>query len=220
MSNQYLKLIQEAALYDLVVLTEQENIHKKRNIKFKGPYAVAEAINANRRRYPEKILDEAVNTYNKDYIITERSVGELNHSDRADVDYNNACHKILSMEKEGKEWIGESQVLLGTPKGDLLAGLLENKVKVGVSTRGVGSVMKENNTVNVYKLITVDVVYDPSAPGAFVDGILECKNFMIDNHGGIVEIAYNNLTNDISTLPSKEMNEWLIQGIEKFLKQF
>jgi len=216
----YLKLIQETALYDLVILQEQENVHAPKRYRFKGPYAVAEQENANRRKYPERVLDEAVHHYIKDYINTSRAVGELNHSDKAEVDYNNACHKILSMEKDGKQWIGESQVLLGTPKGDLLGGLLMNEVKVGVSTRGVGSIMKENNTVNVYKLITVDVVYDPSAPGAFVDGILESKNFMINNHGDIIEVAYTNLEKSLNSLPTKNANEFLIDAINKYLNSF
>ena len=216
----YLKLIQETALYDLVILQEQENVHAPKRYRFKGPYAVAEQENANRRKYPERVLDEAVHHYIKDYINTSRAVGELNHSDKAEVDYNNACHKILSMEKDGKQWIGESQVLLGTPKGDLLGGLLMNEVKVGVSTRGVGSIMKENNTVNVYKLITVDVVYDPSAPGAFVDGILESKNFMLNNHGDIIEVAYTNLEKSLNSLPTKNANEFLIDAINKYLNSF
>lgn len=220
MNASYLKLIQESALYDLTIINEQENVHAPKKVKFKGPYAVAEAVNANRRKYPESILDEAVRAYTREFISTSRAVGELNHSDRADVDYNNACHKIIGMEKDGKQWIGESQVLLGTPKGDLLAGLLNNSVKVGVSTRGVGSIMKDNNTVNVYKLITVDVVYDPSAPGAFVDGILESKNYMINTHGDVIEVAYNNLNENIAFLPKKDINDVLINSINLFLNSF
>jgi len=165
-------------------------------------------------------MEEAVKDYEKTFISTGRAVGELNHPTSTDVDLKNACHKILSLEQDGNTWIGESQVLVGTPNGDLLAGLLKNNVQVGISTRGVGNVT-ESKIVDEYKLITADVVYDPSGPGCFMEGILESKNFMINEHGDIVEAAYVELEKSLEILPrrSELEKQKLIHSISNFLRQ-
>jgi hypothetical protein len=108
---------------DLEVLIEQQNTAGNRNIKVKGPYIIAETKNANGRIYDSSVMESAVKQYNKDYISTKGAIGEMNHPESTELDYNNACHKILSLERDGDIWIGESQVLIGCPKGDLLAGL-------------------------------------------------------------------------------------------------
>jgi hypothetical protein len=147
-------------------------------------------------------MESAVSEFQESYIKMNRSVGELNHPDNTDINYENACHMITNLKQDGNIWLGESKVLTGVPKGDLLAGLLENDVKVGMSTRGVGNVTGDNR-VDEYKLVAVDVVSNPSAPGAFVKGILECKNYMVDQHGDIVECAFQELERDLSILPKK-----------------
>lgn len=136
-----------------------------------------------------------------------------------DVDYNNACHLITSMEQDGNVWIGESKVLTHTPKGSLLAGLLMDGVKVGMSTRGVGNI-NESKEVDDYKLITVDVVHEPSAPGCFMEGILESKNFMINKFGEIVEVPYEKLAEDLMNLPknSDARSEKIRNALVNFLK--
>lgn len=196
-----LKLICEHELNynELQVMIEQKNANGRKTVKVVGPYIVAEKKNANGRIYDRSVMESAVSDFQKNYIDVSRSVGELNHPDNTDINYENACHMITSLKQEGNIWIGESKVLTGTPKGDLLAGLLENEVKVGMSTRGVGNVI--DNRVDEYKLVAVDVVSNPSAPGAYVNGILECKNYMIDQYGVIMECAYNALEGNLKTLP-------------------
>jgi hypothetical protein len=166
---------------------------------------------------------EAVKKFEDDFIKTSRSVGELNHPESIEIDYNNACHLITKLEQKDNIWIGESNILVGTPKGDLLAGLISNGVKVGMSTRGVGDV-DNSGQVGQYNLITVDVVSNPSAgkQGAFVNGIFESKNYLIDSYGDIIEEAYNKLEKDLKVLSkhSDAKADQMRKAIEQFIKTF
>lgn len=213
-----LKLICEADFYDLQLIEEQQNVHGKRSMKIRGPYIVTETVNANGREYKQNVMEKAVELFDKNFIQKNRAVGEMNHPTTTEVDFNNACHKIISMKQKDNIWYGESQVLLGTPKGDLLAGLLSNNVQVGISTRGVGNIT-ENKIVDEYQLIAADVVYEPSGPGCMLEGILESKNYMINEHGDIVEMAYDIVEKTVKTLPIKTNNRngILIETIAKFL---
>jgi hypothetical protein len=196
-----LKMICESEFEELEILVEQENIHEAKQIKIRGPYIVAEKKNGNGRVYPAEIIEKAVEKYKKDFIQTKRSVGELNHPSTIEIDYNNVCHMITDLKRDGNLWIGESKILTGTPKGDLVAGLLQNGVKVGISTRGVGNI-NEKKVVDDYRLITADLVNEPS-PGCFLEGILESKQFMIDTHGEIVEFAYDKIEEGLADLPNR-----------------
>lgn len=115
--------------------------------------------------------------------------------------------------------MGESKVLTGTPNGDLLGGLLENGVKVGMSTRGVGNVI--DGRVDEYKLVAVDVVSSPSAPGAYVNGILESKNFMVNEYGEIMECAYDQLEKALEILPKDSIakRHLFATAISQFLNE-
>jgi hypothetical protein len=218
-----MKLICEHELNfeELHLLEEKKNNSEEKIFKVVGPYIVAEKKNANGRVYSKKFMEEAVNKFNEEFITTKRSVGELNHPESIEIDYNNACHLITGLRQEDNIWIGESTILTGTPKGDLLAGLLKNGVKVGMSTRGVGDVSKDGN-VGKYNLITVDVVSNPSAGkhGSFVNGIFESKNFMIDNYGDIIEESYKKFEDNLAVLPknTNAKNDKIVESITEFLK--
>ena len=188
--------------------------------RFGGVDIVAEKKNANGRVYDRAVMEKAVDEFHTNYINMKRSVGELNHPDNTDINYEKACHMITGLKQDGNIWVGESKVLTGVPYGDLLAGLLENGVKVGMSTRGVGNVTGSNR-VDEYKLVAVDVVSNPSAPGAFVNGILESKNYMIDTHGDIVECAYAKLENDLTVLPrhSDAKTHLFANAISEFIRK-
>lgn len=219
MTKKHLKLICETDFYDMKVMIEQDNKNTEKTVRIRGPYAVAETENANKRKYLKSVLESAVKEFKDQFIDTKRSVGELNHPTTIDVDYNNACHLITSMEQDGNIWIGESKVLTHTPKGSLLAGLLVDGVKVGMSTRGVGNI-NENKEVDDYKLITVDVVHEPSGPGCFMEGILESRDFMINKFGEIVEIPYEELVENLMSLPknSDAKSQKISQALKSFLK--
>ena len=213
-----LKLIVEDNFLDYDIIVEQQNPNKPRNLKIRGPYIVTGKKNQNERSYEEGPMEETVNDY-QNLITNNRSVGELNHPKSVSVDYERGCHKVTSLVKDGNIWIGESNVLKGLPKGDILFHLLENNVKVGMSTRGVG---KTDNygKVTKYKLIAIDAVSDPSADEAWVDGILESKDYMINNYGDVVEVAYDILNKNLSHIPntSTEKDEYIVECLKNFLK--
>lgn len=216
-----LKLICEYEMKcdELQVMIEQKNANGSKTIKVVGPYIVAEKENANGRIYDRAVMESAVRDFQKNYIDVSRSVGELNHPDNTEINYEKACHMITSLTQEGNIWMGESKVLTGTPNGDLLGGLLENGVKVGMSTRGVGNVI--DGRVDEYKLVAVDVVSSPSAPGAYVNGILESKNFMVNEYGEIMECAYDQLEKALEILPKDSIakRHLFATAISQFLNE-
>jgi hypothetical protein len=215
-----LKLICEhdVALADNLELIIEDSGSGKKIYKVRGPYIIAEEKNANGRVYDANMMAKCVDEYVAQYIDTKRSIGEMNHPDSVEVDFNNACHMITSLKREGNIWIGESKILTGTPKGDLYAALIENGVSTGMSTRGVGNVNSDNR-VDEFKLVAVDVVANPSGPGAFVDGILESRNFLIDTHGEIVERAFVTLDETLAVLPSRstEKASRIMEALTNFI---
>lgn len=219
MTKTPLKLLTESDFSDLEIIVEQKNVHEPKIVKIRGPYIVAETKNGNGRIYPADLISESVTKFQKQFIDTSRAVGELNHPQSVEIDYNNACHRILSLTRQDNIWIGESQVLVGTPKGDLLSGLLQNGVKVGISTRGVGNI-NEKKVVDEYKLITADIVYEPSASLAMMECILESKSYMITEHGDIVEYAFTKMTENLATLPKNtdDRKQKIVATLADFLR--
>ena len=225
--NDALKLIIEPDILDYEVILEKENEKSPSSLKIKGPYIVCEKRNTNGRLYKNELMDTVVENYQKDYIDGGRSFGELGHPQSPEINGKDVCHRVMSLVKEGDQWIGTSVVLCsspdgkvrGTPNGDILASILQYGGKPGMSTRGVGKIRKDG-LVERYKLIAPDVVNNPSADGCFVNGILESKSFMIDQYGSIVEMAYEKLEKDLSTLPTKidEKSEKLVRVIREFIQ--
>lgn len=222
-NNIPLKLICEEDIRDYDIIVEQQNLNSPKLLKIRGPYIVCETKNLNGRMYRKDIMENAVTEYINDYVEPRRALGELNHPPTTEVDPERACHLVIDLKLDDKVWVGTSQVLLGTPKGDLLAGLLNNKVKIGMSSRGVGNI-NESKEVDVYKLIAVDAVWNPSGKTptgtqCFINGIVESKNYMIDQHGQIVEMAYINLDKTLSNLPkhSDEKQKLMLKAIREFI---
>lgn len=157
------------------VIREIEN--GKPTMKIVGKFLMFDKKNRNGRIYPKKVMEEAVKTYQKDFIDTRRALGELNHpAGRVSVDPERACILVESLEQEGNHYIGKAKVL-STPLGKLLGNLLDDGVKIGVSSRGVGDIVKKNGTTYVkegYEIRTAaDVVFDPSVADAFVECLME-----------------------------------------------
>ena len=181
-----------------------------------GIFAQADLKNRNGRVYPKYILEKAINEYNEKFVITNRALGELNHPTTPQVDPERACIKIESLEWAGPNVIGKAKVL-STPKGQLLQSLIQDGVKLGVSTRGLGSVRKSrfnNEDVSLveddYQIRAIDVVHNPSGIDCFVDGILENVEFYYEN--GVlcereIEIIQENVKkNDINSIISDFTN--------------
>ena len=181
------KLISEE-IQDVEYITEQKENGKK-NYKIKGIFMQADIKNRNGRIYPQEVLEKEVRRYNKDQINNNRAYGELGHPEGPTINLERASHMITSLQPDGKNFIGEAKVL-STPMGEIVKNLMDEGAKLGVSSRGMGSLNQKNGANYVrddfYLATAADIVADPSAPNAFVQGIMEGKEW-VWNHGTLVE---------------------------------
>ena len=176
-----MKLITEQ-IDDVKVITEGKGDEKKLYIE--GVFLQAELKNRNGRVYPFSVLENEVGRYNEEYVKTKRALGELGHPDGPTVNLDRVSHRITSLSAEGTNFIGRAQIL-DTPMGKIASSLLGEGVKLGVSSRGMGSIDRRedcNVVMDDFMLATAaDIVADPSAPDAFVNGIMEGKEWVWDN---------------------------------------
>ena len=181
------KLISEE-IQDVEYITEQKENGKK-NYKIKGIFMQADIKNRNGRIYPQQVLEKEVRRYNKDQINNNRAYGELGHPEGPTINLERASHMITKLYPDGKNFIGEAKIL-STPMGKIVENLLDDGAKLGVSSRGMGSLNQKNGANYVrddfYLATAADIVADPSAPNAFVQGIMEGKEW-VWNHGTLVE---------------------------------
>ena len=181
------KLISEAVEEVEYITEEKENGGK--NYKIRGIFMHADIKNRNGRIYPMEVLDEEVKNYNKKFIKQNRAFGELGHPDGPTVNLERVSHMITSLKPDGKNFIGEAKIM-DTPMGKIVKNLMDEGAKLGVSSRGMGS-LRQKGGANVvsddfYLATAADIVADPSAPNAFVEGIMEGKEW-VGNNGVLVE---------------------------------
>lgn len=177
-----MKLIAEYIETDLEVIVEKASNGKK-NLIIEGVFMQANKKNRNGRVYERKVLESAVNKYIKEQVQTGRAVGELNHPDGPTINLDKVSHKITDLRWEGNDVVGKASILQ-TPMGKIVEGLLEGGVKLGVSSRGMGTLVQKQGVQHVggdFMLSTVDIVQDPSAPEAFVNGIMEGVDWVWNN---------------------------------------
>lgn len=197
---------------------EESNNKSPANLYIVGPYMQCEQVNKNKRIYDSFEMDREVERYKREMIDTKRAMGELNHPTKAEVDLERACHIVTEMRKEGNTYFGKSKVL-STPMGNIVKSLINDGVKVGMSTRALGKLTEANNGVNRvsdFRLVAVDCVADPSCPSAFVNGILESKQFVIREDGSFEEY-YDKFSDSISTLPKRNVEQYLKEQILHFI---
>jgi len=182
-----MKLITEQ-IENVQILTEEKN--GKKLLYIEGVFLQSELTNRNGRRYPFDVLNREVERYNEEYVQTKRALGELGHPDGPTINLDRVSHRIVSLRAEGNNFIGKAQIL-DTPMGKIAKSLLDEGVQLGVSSRGMGSIDKQEGISVVrddFMLTTAaDIVADPSAPDAFVNGIMEGKEWVWDN--GILKEA-------------------------------
>jgi hypothetical protein len=174
-------LITEHTDERLDYLTEEKD--GKKNVFIEGVFMQSESENRNKRIYPKEVLAEAVKKYVTEQVKTGRAVGELDHPTGPTINLDKVSHKITNLKFEGNNVVGRA-LILDTPMGKIVKGLMEGGVKLGVSSRGMGTVEQKDNKTYVkddYILSTVDIVQDPSAPKAFVDGIMEGVEWVWEN---------------------------------------
>ena len=181
------KLISEA-VEEVEYITEEKEDGGK-NYKIRGIFMQADIKNRNGRVYPMEVLDEEVKKYNKNFIQQNRAFGELGHPDGPTVNLERVSHMITSLKPDGKNFIGEAKIM-DTPMGKIVKNLMDEGAKLGVSSRGMGS-LRQKGGANVvsddfYLATAADIVADPSAPNAFVEGIMEGKEW-VWNNGALVE---------------------------------
>ena len=181
------KLFSEA-IEDIEYICEEKESGKK-NYKIRGVFMQADVKNRNGRVYPMDVLQKEVTKYNKNFIQQKRAFGELGHPDGPTVNLERVSHMITSLVPDGKDFIGEAKIL-ETPMGKIVKNLMDEGAKLGVSSRGMGSLDQKRGANYVrddfYLATAADIVADPSAPNAFVEGIMEGKEW-VWNNGALIE---------------------------------
>jgi|TARA_R110000851_G_scaffold81319_1_gene178480 hypothetical protein len=199
-------------------VTEDKKGNKSHVIE--GVFMQADKKNRNGRVYEKKILESAVNKYVKEQVATGRAVGELNHPEGPTINLDKVSHKITDLKWEGNNVVGKASIL-NTPMGNIVSGLLEGGVKLGVSSRGMGSLVQKNGASYVngdFMLSTVDIVQDPSAPEAFVNGIMEGKDWIWDN-GILVAQDIELIETEIKTAKNINSSDVEIRAFKNFLSK-
>jgi len=214
------KLISESIAQNVEYITE-EKANGKKDYKIKGVFMQAEIKNKNGRVYPMEILQKEVKRYNEEFINEKRAYGELGHPEGPTINLERASHMITALYQDGQNFIGEAKIL-ATPMGEIVKTLMEEGAKLGVSSRGMGSLETKKNGASYvrddfYLATAADIVSDPSAPSAFVEGIMEGKEW-VWNHGALMEAELVDMKERINAKARKKQT--LEESLEfaKFLK--
>lgn len=200
-----------------------ENVNGKKNLFIEGIFLQGDICNRNKRVYPMETLRMGVKTYVENYLNKGRAVGELGHPSGPTINLDRVSHKIVSLKESGNNYIGKAKILTSQPMGKIAAGLYEEGVKLGVSSRGVGSLVPTNEGYSRvsedFMLSTAaDIVHDPSAPSAFVEGIYEGVDWLYDSQKQewVARSIKQQIENDVI---SRRLNEErMLQHFENYLK--
>ena len=192
---------------------------KPKSYFIEGIMMQAETVNRNGRKYPSKILMNECSRYTKELVAEKRSFGELNHPAGPTVNLDRVSHMITELRQQGHDVYGKGKIL-STPMGNIVKSLIDEGARLGVSTRGMGSLKKINEHNEVqddFMLSAIDIVADPSAPHAFVNGILEGKEWVWDN-GFLKESEVNEYKKAIKKIPTRKLEEDTLLLFNKFLR--
>jgi len=211
-----MKLIKEITESVTYLVEEKDG---KKTLFIEGPFLVAETVNKNKRMYKEDVMRTEVNRYTEEYINKNRAFGELGHPDTPSINLDRVSHLIVGLHQEGNAWIGKAKIL-ETPMGNIARNLIEGGAQLGVSSRGMGS-LKMVNGVNVvqpdfYLATAADIVADPSAPGAFIQGIMEGKEWMLVE-GKWTEVHLEEAIEQVSKASRKDIEQVSLQIFKSFL---
>lgn len=182
----------------------------------------SDIVNQNKRLYPRGIMEAAVKSFSSDFLAHNRAVGELNHPQTPEVNPERIAIRIENLNQDGANFLTKARVL-GTPTGQIVSSLLEGGVKLGLSSRGMGALKANSQGINEvqqgYKIAAIDVVYYPSAPDAFVQGIMEGKNVTWNTSDEDVQFV-ENLKNDLTRAKMAQLQEAKMKMLESFIKRF
>jgi len=200
-------------------ITEEKNGEKSHFIK--GVFMQSEQKNRNGRIYPKKTLGEQVNKYINNYVNQNRAFGELGHPDGPVVNLERVSHMIKELREDGNNWVGKAKIM-DTPYGKIVKNLIDEGAKLGVSSRGMGSLKNVNGTNIVqddfYLATAADIVADPSAPEAFVEGVMEGKEWVWDN-GIIREQEISRMRRELQQTNRRKLEEAKLHLFKSFLSK-
>jgi hypothetical protein len=213
-----MKLIRE--VYDTVNIISEEKLGKGKQYFIEGIFLQSELKNRNGRMYPEKVMDKEVQRYCEEYIDKNRAYGELGHPDSPSINLDRVSHMIVGLRKEGTNYIGKAKIL-DTPMGKIAKGLLDGGANLGVSSRALGSLKSNSEGVQIvqddFMLSTAaDIVADPSAPDAFVRGIMEGHEWLFVD-GKYVQKNIEEVKSTIKKTSSSGLNEAKLRAFQHFL---
>jgi hypothetical protein len=215
-----MKLITEMTESVRVISEASEN--GKKSLFIEGPFLVYDKPNRNNRMYSKQIMEREVNRYMNEYVKTKRALGELGHPDTPTINLERVSHMIVDLKDDGQCYIGKAKIL-ETPYGQIVKNFIDSGVSLGVSSRGMGTLASTKNGVNLvqddFRLATAaDIVADPSAPGAFVNGIMENKEWLFVE-GRFVEVDIDNAKQQIRKASSKEIEVVALKLFENFISK-
>ena len=204
---------------DVEILVEEDKETKKKNYFIEGIFMQGDIKNRNGRRYPFEILEKEVSRYVKNYVEKNKAWGELGHPNGPIINLPLVSHMIVSLKRSGTDFVGKAKIM-GTPNGEIVKNLLDEGASLGVSSRGMGSLKKNGRVSEVQKdfyLATAgDIVADPSAPNAFVNGIMEGKEWIWEK-GVWKEAHVAAAKTKIKKTPAKELDSVKIEVFESFM---
>lgn len=215
-----MRLIREVV--ETTNLVVEEKLGKGKEYFIEGVFLQSELKNRNGRMYPEHTMDKEVSRYLKESVLNNRAYGELGHPDTPSINLDRVSHLIVNLRKEGTNWIGKAKIL-NTPMGQIARGLLDGGANLGVSSRALGSLQMNKEGVQVvqddFMLSTAaDIVADPSAPDAFVRGIMESKEWVFVD-GKFVEKHIEEVKSMIKKTSSKNLQEMQVYAFQQFLSK-
>jgi len=216
-----MKLITEQVC-DLSFITEE--IGGKKSLFIEGVFLQSDVKNKNGRMYPKEVLQREVKRYNEQYVKTKRAFGELGHPDGPVINLERVSHMITGLKEDGKDFVGKAKVMTNTPYGKIVESLLEEGAQLGVSSRGMGTLKKEKgaNVVqdDFYLATAADIVADPSAPNAFVEGVMEGREWVYEN-GVFKEEELAKLKGKLENTSrfSKDREEIILESFKHFFSK-
>ena len=215
-----MKLITE--MFDDVKYLTEKTENGKKNLYIEGTFLVGDTVNKNNRMYKMDTLRNEVNRYTEEFIKTNRALGELGHPDTPTLNLERVSHKIVSLKEDGNTFYGKA-LILDTPYGNIVKNFIDSGVNLGVSSRAMGSVTMTKEGYNLVqddlRLATAaDIVADPSAPGAFVNGIMENKEWLFVE-GRYVEMDIDNAKRQIRQASKQQLESVALKLFENFIRK-
>lgn len=225
MSNNVYRLLVEEPTYEVKYLVEEKNRNTPSNMYIQGPFLMANEANKNKRIYPLEEMVKEVDRYRSEIISQNRAMGELNHPQTPDINLERVCHIVTELNQRDNIFEGKSKILHGEgmPLGNLVRGFVMQGVKLGVSSRSLGRLVAEKDGINKvadFKIVAIDVVADPSVPTAFVNGILESKQWILNEGGDFtpyLDQTYKKFESSIASLPHKDKSLHLKEQVLMFI---